>query len=195
MKVYQILTPTIAIAALYLAPLATAGRDDYETPDYEVVESDGAFEVRDYPAMVVASAPMKSGDAKGNSAFMELFGYISGKNEAQQKIAMTTPVINSTEQGKQAMSFVVPKEVAKAGAPDANNGEIEIAERKGGRFAVYRYSGRWTEKNQAAATEKLMAWVKEQGLSVKGSVERASYDPPFTLPAFRRNEVMLRVGK
>ena len=172
-----------------------AGRDDYETPDYEVVTSDGAFELRDYPSMVVATAPMKSKKGNRNSAFMELFGYISGKNEEQQKIEMTTPVITSTEEGKSAMSFVVPKEVAKAGAPEANNGEIVIDSRSAGRFAVYRYSGRWTEARQAAATEKLMEWVKEQKLTVKGSVEKASYDPPFTLPAFRRNEVMVRIGK
>lgn len=193
-KYTYIFAAAAVAASLCATQFALAGRDDYETPDYEVVKSEGAFELRDYPAMVVVSAPMKSKGGRRNSAFMQLFGYISGKNEAEQKIAMTTPVITGSEDGKTAMSFVVPEDVAKAGAPAAVNEEIEIGERKAGRFAVYRYSGRWTEARDAAARAKLMEWVKQQGLRAAATVEKASYDPPFTLPALRRNEVMVRLA-
>lgn len=194
MKIRHILSIGIAVGLLSAAPFAMAGRGDYESPNYKVVKSDGAFEVRDYPAMVVATAPMKSEGGNRNSAFMGLFRYISGGNEADQEIAMTTPVITTPGAGGSAMSFVVPKEVAKAGAPKADNPDITLTERSAGQFAVYRYSGRWTEKNESAAREKLESWLKEQGLKVEGAMEKASYDPPFTLPILRRNEVMVRVA-
>lgn len=187
----------ISISGLFLGGVALyadqAGRGKYETPDYEVVKNDGAFEVRDYPTITVVSAPMAKVDGNRNSAFMNLFGYISGKNEDAQKISMTSPVISTNVDGKKAMSFVVPADVAKAGAPDANNPDIAVSERSAGRFAVYRYSGRWTEARESAARDKLAGWLEEQGLETTGSFEKANYDPPFTLPMLRRNEVMVRV--
>jgi DNA gyrase inhibitor GyrI len=182
-----ILLTSLAVTA------AAAGRDKYESPSYKVVKNDGAYEVRDYPSVVVASASMAANDGKRNSAFMSLFRYISGQNEAAQKIEMTSPVFTDTEGKKPSMSFVVPAAVAKAGAPKANNPDIAITKRKAGRFAVYRYSGRWTTKKEAAARAKLMAWISGEGLTATGTVEKANYDPPFTLPAFRRNEVLVRV--
>lgn len=194
MKVKNYLRIGIAAAALIAAPFTMAGREDYESPDYKVVKNEGAFELRDYPAMIVATASMKREGDTQNSAFRGLFRYISGGNEAEQKIAMTTPVFTTPEADGSAMSFVVPKEVAKAGAPKADNPEIQVVERSAGRFAVYRYSGRWTEANDSAARAKLEGWLKEQGLESKGAIEKASYDPPFTLPFLRRNEVMVRVA-
>lgn len=193
MKTRHFLSIGIAVGALLAAPFAMAGRGDYETTNYKVVKNEGAFELRDYPTMVVATASMKGDGGNRNSAFMGLFRYISGANEAKQKIAMTTPVFTTPGAGGSAMSFVVPAEVAKVGAPKADSADIELAQRSAGRFAVYRYSGRWTEANDLAAREELGKWLKEQGLKPEGSMEKASYDPPFTLPIFRRNEVMVRV--
>lgn len=190
-----------AMGGILLASLAltasAAERDQYETPSYEVVKGDGAFELRDYPEMVVASASMAANKGKRNSAFMSLFRYISGQNEAEQKIQMTSPVFTS-ENGKgegAAMSFVVPSAVAEAGAPNSTNPDIVIHQRQAGRFAVYRYSGRWTARNEAAARAKLMDWIETEGLTIVGTVEKANYDPPFTLPSKRRNEVLVRVRK
>lgn len=168
------------------------GRAKYETPNYEAVMTDAGFEVRDYPAVMVASVSMK---AERNSAFMKLFGYISGKNEKRQKIEMTTPVFGVLDDGQSAMSFVVPKEVVKSGVPKPDNPNIVVAERPAGRFAVYRYNGRWTPKLEEAAREKLAKWAKKQGLVTIGGYEKANYDPPFTPPSMRRNEVLVRVRK
>ena len=64
--------------AALLSATSCAGpveRDNYESPQYSAVVTDGAFEVRDYPEVVVASAPMGAG-RRQNSAFMMLFRYI-----------------------------------------------------------------------------------------------------------------------
>ena len=71
-----------------------------EEPVFQVLERSGSFELREYPAYVVAETRVEAGFASaGNIAFQRLFGYISGKNVAQQKISMTAPVTQSRERG------------------------------------------------------------------------------------------------
>jgi hypothetical protein len=172
------------------------GRSKYESAGYEVLQSDGDFEVRKYPELVVVSAPMKSESGK-NNAFRQLFQYISGGNEKGEKIAMTTPVFTTPDAGAGGggvMSFVVPVDVAKAGAPKASGKGVAVAKRKPGKFAVYRYSGRWTERREKAAREKLEAWLKKSSQKAVGKFEKANYDPPFTPGFMRRNEVLVRIS-
>ncbi|MFT5108841.1 MAG: effector-binding domain-containing protein [Verrucomicrobiales bacterium] len=174
-------------------------RNKYESPNYEVVRTDGKFEIRNYSEMVVVSAKMEDGKSERNSAFRQLFKYISGENEKQEKIAMTSPVFTTPAKGNQegkggVMSFVVPADVAKAGAPKADSDSVKVSKRAAGKFAVYRYSGRWTESRENSAKKTLKEWMEKDGLKATGQVEKANYDPPFTPPFLRRNEVLVRIG-
>ena len=190
------LTILLAGAAAVVASATFAGpltRARYETPKYQVETKDGAFEIRKYPAVVIASAGMTTEARAQDSTFMQLFKYISGENEKGRKIKMTTPVFTTTEGSGRVMSFVVPVSVVKDGVPRASNSNIVTTERAAGRFAVYRYSGRWTESREATARERLIAWAKENGLELIGSFEKANYDPPFTPPVLRRNEILFRI--
>jgi DNA gyrase inhibitor GyrI len=171
------------------------GRGGYESAPYTAVKTEGAFEIRDYPEIVVATNTMPGNKRSQNSGFMSLFRYISGQNEAKQKIAMTTPVFSKTSGDRQEMSFVLPDEIAKNGAPKANNNRITVNKRQAGRFAVYRYSGRWTEARDKKARETLAEWGKAQQLTLTSVMEKASYDPPFTPPFMRRNEILVRINK
>jgi hypothetical protein len=120
----------LIIAGILLVAVSVAAfkfsRIGLETPDYRVVEKDGAFEIREYPTMLVVSTPMENPDPQEGTSFMRLFRYISGDNEGEQKIAMTTPVFTSQEDGDRHMSFVVPKEIAEKGAPDAESELVEM---------------------------------------------------------------------
>jgi hypothetical protein len=159
-----------------------------ETPDYKLVSDDGMFEMRDYPAMTVART------ATGDGDFMRLFRYISGRNEAEQKIAMTAPVLVQHKGEESGMSFVVPRKVAVAKVPAPKAAEVSIDTMPAARFAVFTYSGLRTEKNEADALGKLRAWMEKKNLKAEGEPVFAYYDPPWTLPFMRRNEVMLRVA-
>ena len=64
----------------------------YETAAYTVVRKDGKFELRDYPVMTVVETPMGRSGNTADGSFMRLYHFITGRNEAKQKIAMTTPV-------------------------------------------------------------------------------------------------------
>jgi hypothetical protein len=77
-------------------------------------------------------------------SFMRLFGHISWANESDQKIERTTPVFmeKGDQKSNSKMGFVMPQDVATAGAPKPKGAEVSIRKREGGRFAVIRLSGR-----------------------------------------------------
>lgn len=175
-------------------------RGGYESAEYKVVESDGKFEIREYPDLMLAATTTKL-DAQGrDGSFMKLFRYISGANEKQQKISMTTPVfMDGQDAGSSVqMGFVMPKEVAAQGVPKPTGEQVDVRKRAGGRFAVVRFSGQLNSKSAKESEAKLRAWMNSKGLvadeSNQGSgVETAGYDPPFTPGPLRRNEVLIRL--
>lgn len=168
-------------------------RAAYESAEYEVVEADGKFEIRKYPDLMLASTTTEIDSRGRDGSFMRLFKYISGANDSQQKIAMTTPVFMDAKDSKSQMGFVLPKQVAEAGVPNPIAADVDIRERKGGRFALIRFSGRMDSKMAKDAEAKLREWMKSNGLRAAGSAESAGYDPPFTPGPLRRNEVLIRL--
>ncbi len=166
-------------------------RAGYESPNYHVIRSEGAFEIRDYPPMVVASTPMEWKEDDGS--FMRLFRYIGGANESSREIAMTVPVFMGEQGDENRMSFVVPREVAEQGAPRATDENVRIETLPSGRFATYRFSGSFEIERFDESKQKLLEWVQQQGLETEGSVLIANYDPPFTPSFLRRNEALVRI--
>lgn len=176
-------------AAVYW--LAGASRAFLEKAEYEVIERDGPFEVRDYPALEVASAPVE-GDG-GDRAFGRLFRFISGDNGRREKISMTAPVFMDRRDGRGEMSFIMPAEARQRGVPEPADASVRIGERQPQRVAVYRFGGWGTERNEREGLEALRGWMRARGLEGVGAPVVAYYDAPFIPPPFRRNEVMLRV--
>ena len=64
----------------------------YETAPYKVLEKEGPFEIRQYDAFYTVA--VEEDTLEGSSGFSQIFDYISGNNEDQTKISMTTPVVN-----------------------------------------------------------------------------------------------------
>jgi hypothetical protein len=185
----------VGVAFIGTITLAMATRVGYESAEYKVIESEGAFEIREYPDLMLAATDSKMDSQGRDGSFMRLFQYISGANEAEQKIAMTTPVFMEGEIGKSdvSMGFVMPKEVAAKGAPDPKGAGVKLRERKGGRFAVIRFSGSMDSKLAKEKEAELRDWMETRGLKGEGSAEAAGYDPPFTPAALRRNEILIRL--
>lgn len=172
-----------------------SARADEETAPYKVIETDGKIEIREYPDLILASTEARFAARGNDGSFMRLFRYISGNNEASQKISMTTPVFmeagNDEERGQ--MGFVMPQEVASAGAPAPKAENVTIRTRSGGRFAVIRFSGVMDLEDAKEQEAKLREWLGARGLQGEESAERAGYDAPFTPGPLRRNEVLIRL--
>jgi hypothetical protein len=195
-----------AFATLLLGLLASPIAMAIEEPRYQVIEQDGAFELRDYAAYLVAETRVEASFTEaGSEAFRRLFRYISGNNAAQQKmamtapvtqgkgekIAMTAPVTQVADAGGYRVAFVVPSRYSASTVPKPLDPRIEIRAVPARRVAVWRYSGRWTQERYDQMERQLREAIVARGLSVNGPPVLARYDPPFMPWFMRRNEVLI----
>ena len=118
-----------------------------------------------------------------------------------QKIAMTAPVtVAPVDLGPSPMAgkrwrvhFVMPSQYSLATLPKPNNSAVTVREVPAKRYAVLGYSGFNTESRVQQRTTELLAWLKANKLSPIGAPQLARYDPPWTLPMWRRNEIMVEL--
>ena len=181
-----------------------------EEPAFKAVLLDGAFEVRDYPPLVVAEVTV-GGDQKeaANNGFRLLAGYIFGGNKRRQSIAMTAPVAQAPISEKIAMTapvtqtpgpaewvvrFTMPRAYSMETLPEPNDPRVHLRVLSPTRFAVLKFSGLARRDVVAAKTVELGALAKSHQLRAIGPVSLAQYDPPWTLWFMRRNEVMIPVA-
>ncbi len=193
-KMYYLVAALIVVAIGYVGWKMTS-RSAYETAAYSVLESDGSFELREYPDLMLVTTTMSFRSQGNDGSFGRLFRYISGGNEDDQKVAMTTPVFMEPEdqQTEGQMAFVLPAKVAADAIPNPSSKNVEIRQRAGGRFAVLRFAGRMDDDVQAEMETKLRSWIETKGLTGSERIEFAGYDPPWTPGPLRRNEVLIRV--
>lgn len=120
-----------------------------------------------------------------------------------QKISMTAPVVleaysnesdalntQDTEPTWQ-VHFVMPKAFTLDTLPKPNNPAVIIKTQPQSDYAVIRFSGLTGEKKVARKTELLIQWLKDKKLTVLGKPQLARYNPPWILPFFRRNEILI----
>lgn len=188
------------------APTANAT----EEPRWTSVAQEGAFEVRDYAPTVVAETVVDGErGAAINQGFRRLAGYIFGGNQPAQEIAMTAPVAQQPAGQRIAMTSPVAQMPAPNGwtvtfymppgsrlddMPRPNDTTVELRQQPQRRVAVGRFSGLATQSNLSRHTDELLSYVRARGDTVLGPVTYAFYDPPWTLPWARRNEVMVEIA-
>jgi len=161
-----------------------------ESAPYQVVRTDGRFELRDYPALKVVEA---SSGQNADSSFMRLFRFIRGSNQGQQKIAMTTPVLMSGSETNATMAFVMPANLKSNQVPKPNDSGLLVKEIAAGQFAVFRFRGGRNTQHEQAALLKLKDWMKLQQLNQQSPPIYGYFNPPWIPGFFRHNEVMIRV--
>jgi SOUL heme-binding protein len=190
MPLFIVIALPVCLALFWLVSTSRAAT---ETPKYKVIRKDGKFEIRDYPALTIASTLMN--DEGMNGGFRQLFGYISGTNEGAEKIEMTAPVLIDKAKVNKTMSFILPKKAVEKGVPKPAGENVKLGKVEAARFAVLRFGGGRTAENEEAALEKLTARLYEEKIARKGNPMFAYYDPPWTPVFLRRNEVMVRIDK
>lgn len=202
-------------AVLMLAGCSVVGiRSGYEEPTFSVVDRvDDDVEVRDYAPRLAVSATVEESDEKAgrNQAFQILFDYISGANRGSKKVAMTVPVevessaekiamtvpveTSATVDGKTTMRFFLPSELTRATAPEPTDTRVQIEEVPETTQAVLRFTGLGTLSQIRQREVALLDALDGSSWSVAGEPMTLFYDPPWTLPFFRRNEVVIPVSR
>jgi hypothetical protein len=190
-----------------------------EQPDYRALISDGDFELRAYPPLVVAEVT-RPGDrtASLKSGFGPLARYIFARDRAgpgiamtapvtqepalprlasDAPIAMTAPVLQSAEDAGDAawtVRFVMPAEHALADLPAPGDPALRLRELPARTLAAVRFSGRTTDSALAAQEQRLRAWMQARGLTPAAAPVYAYYNDPRTPPFLRRNEVLIETS-
>lgn len=189
-----------------------------EEPNYTVLSQMDDFELRRYDKQLVAQTWVSGDqDSASREGFKVLADYIFGNNTAptggsskismtapvtiqpenkkgvdeSQKIAMTAPVSMQQDDGKWRVQFTMPSKYTMQTLPKPNNPNITITELPAQTYGVIKFSGLAGSKKVATKTEELQSWMQTQNLTITGEPELARYNPPWTLPFLRRNEVMI----
>ena len=114
------------------------------------------------------------------------------ENPVGTEIAMTAPVLqNNATGGPAEMAFILTQDFTAETAPVPTDPKVELDVIPSRRVAVVTFNGRANADDFATNRAKLEEWIKAEGLVASGPAELAQYNPPWTVPALRRNEVLI----
>lgn len=204
--------------SLFLANCSLFGIGSEEQPSYKVILKDGKKEIREYSPYIIAKTTVNGSFKESQSkGFKILAGYIFGKNKSRkklqmtspvtqenvsEKIAMTAPVIMSSNNPQESsekeqawtMSFTMPSGYTLETLPVPLNNQIILEEQPKRLVAAYTFSGFWSLKKNKKVGQKLLDWLeKNNKYKVESYPKFAGYNPPWTLPFFRRNEMLVEL--
>jgi hypothetical protein len=197
------------LTAIALAGCSVVGiRSGTPEPVYTVIGQVGVVQIRQYAPRLAASVTVPGGEIAARSAgFRRLAGFIFGGNvsktsiemtapvaQASQKIAMTAPVAQSGGPAGWTITFYMPAQYTAATLPRPNDPGIVIHEVPAEAYAVYRFSGVPGAAKVQRAQAVLLGCLKGSDWVAVGAPVDWFYDPPWTLPFARRNEVAVAVA-
>ena len=192
----------------FLLAAATMPSHAIEEPTYSVVQKTDQFEVRQYAQYLVAEVvvPGPASEA-GKQGFSLLGGYIFGKNKGERrlemtapvtqqaappvKLEMTAPVTQAATPGGFLVQFVMPQGYTLATLPEPLDTSVKLREVPGGRVAVIRFSGSWSQSLYEEKLQTLRGALSAAGMATVGEPISSRYNSPFSLPFLRRNEIWL----
>ncbi|MFA5920194.1 MAG: heme-binding protein [Methylococcaceae bacterium] len=197
------------LTTVFLAGCSVFGIRSADEPNYQVLNDYGHIQIRHYPALVVAQTEVNA-DYKNSSSqgFQRLAGYIFGNNKKQQQMTMTAPVIQEQEAETMAMTapviqqksgpvwlmaFVLPQGYSLHTAPEPLDSAVVIKTIPDKKVAVIQYSGSLSEQSIEKKSEELTNWLTKQNYKAISPSRSAAYDPPWTLPFLRRNEIHIDI--
>lgn len=182
-----------------------------EEPQYSVVDRLGGVEIRRYGPRVAAETVVDADeDEARNIGFRRLAHYIFGGNGSAssiamtapvaqdrprngERIAMTAPVAQSDEDGGSVIRFYMPSAYTLDTLPQPDNDRVVLVPVPAETVAVLRYTGDRSPAAVRQHREALLRTLAGSTYTTVGEPFSWFYDPPFTLPFRRRNEVGIRV--
>ena len=206
---------TLALGALFSRH---ALAEKYEEPPYEVVQSHVDWEIRKYAPAIEARVSVDGPyDQAVNNGFRLLAGYIFGKNEPNESIAMTVPVAARPTEGQQiamttpvsttpntpdtvgavqtwTIAFTMPDQWSLDTLPAPLDDRVQLVETSEQLWAVLRFSGKANARTAEKNRQVLLSALAVEGLQPSGEPVIAQYNPPWIPGFLRRNEVKIPLG-
>jgi effector-binding domain-containing protein len=202
---------SLMVTAFFLTGCSVFGvRGQTGEPTYSVIDKFGDIEVRRYQPRLAADTIVEGEqEAAINAGFRRLADFIFGENTLEQEIAMTAPVEQRSEtiamttpvsqedlgEGMWRIRFYMPENYTLDTLPKPNNPEVEIVTAPVETYAVIRFTG----SRRAASFNKyriaLLSGLHDSDWHPVGPVNNWFFDPPWTIPWLRRNEVAVPVAQ
>ncbi len=201
----------MALTLILSTGCSVFGIGSEEQPKYQVVLKDDDKEIRQYEGFIIAKTTIKGSFKEAQSeGFRILAGYIFGKNQSNQKIAMTAPVVQKStnekismtapvtmvpaEDRSWTMTFSMPSKYSLESLPTPEDSRV-VLEKVAPRFvAAITFTGFWGEEKNAQKASLLKEWMmKQTSYELSSEAMFAGYNPPWTLPFFRRNEMLIEL--
>lgn len=189
MLVYVLLGLLLAVLGLFLFWYLQTR--NVEIARYQVIEAQGPMEIRAYPALTVAEVTRTgTRDQAVRSGFGPLARYIFAREREGEKIAMTAPVTQKSEDGSWTIQFIMPSGYTLDSLPKPAGTDVRLREIPATRRAAIRFSGWWSDELFRAKDAALREWLEGKGLETAGTPVFAYYNDPFTPGFLRRNEIL-----
>lgn len=168
-------------------------------------------EIRQYGPRIAAETTVDGDEERArNIGFRRLAGYIFGANHHDQEISMTAPV--SQQAGEQiamtapvgqsptagsgwTIRFFMPSKWTMETLPDPDDDKVTLIEVPAQAYAVLRFTGDRSPKAVAGRTDQLLKILSDNGIESSGEAVAWFFDPPWTLPFRRRNEIAIPVRR
>ena len=157
----------------------------YETQSFDLIKKVDEAEIRFYPTAVKIRSSRKNG-------FGALFGYISGRNSRDQKIAMTTPVYLGKNEDNEMMEFVLPRSIDKSNAPEPLSEKVEVYESRSGYYIAHSFGGYAFDWAVARVRKNLEEIAFRNKIKLIGDPIVLVYNSPYKI-INRKNEVLFEV--
>ncbi len=209
-KITAAILTILALGGVLVGPIMS----DVERPEYEVISSaEENIEMRRYAPMIIAQVTVEGAREEAiGDGFRLLADYIFGNNTARQeiamtatvqqeaaeestseKIAMTAPVQQQADGNAWTVSFVIPSEYTMETLPKPNDARVTHTRIPARRIIAITFSGTPSDENIAEHELQLRDYINANNIQTTGAPTYAYYNPPWTLPFMRRNEVMMEV--
>lgn len=198
----KLIVSVLILINVSCAPKTIAGQyRGYETPEYKVIEKKDNIEIRNYEKYLVAEVEVEGNRKEAaKKGFWILAKYIFGKNAAQEKMAMTSPVAQIASDAaeiaksqKWLVQFKMPKKYSLQTLPKPINQEIKFKEIKVKKAIAITFAGFWCDEKFVKNKEKLKEFAQTNNLELINQPIISYYDDPFTLPWNRRNEIIWEI--
>lgn len=201
----------VLFSTLLLSACSVFGiRSGTEEPPYVALERIGELEIRSYGPRLAADTIVEStAEDALDIGFSRLADYIFGNNWPAQRIDMTAPVAHSAvqtpmtapvvqeslQEGRYHVRFFMPDEYDLDSIPRPNSDDVAIVAIPERQYAVIRYSGDHSMTTFAERERELLSALEDTPWRTTGPVSAWLYDPPWTIPWLRRNEVAVSINR
>jgi hypothetical protein len=163
-----------------------------EEPSWTLVAQLDNVEIRQY-APVIQARTLIDSNSESSGGFRTLADYIFGGNAEEQSIAMTAPVEETLSDDAAYMAFTMPSEYGLDDLPAPTDGLVTLHEVSSRTMAVVSFSGWARDSVVAKQTRILLETIDAYGWVAVNTPSLNQYNPPWTPPWNRRNEVMVQV--